>query len=65
MACDVGTHHFLFLEEKEVKRRRKEVVLPPLTSVAGWDVHHLERSCLSEILMLRMKSKTHPVASVI
>lgn len=32
VVCDVDSHHFLFLERKEVKRRRKEVVVPPLTS---------------------------------
>lgn len=33
MACNVASYHFLFLKRKEVKLRRKEVVVPLLTSV--------------------------------
>lgn len=36
VACGVDLHHFLFLERKEVKRRRrKEVVAPKLTSATA------------------------------
>lgn len=35
MACDVALYHFPFLERKEVKLRKKEVVAPLLTSVTA------------------------------
>lgn len=59
VACDVESRHLLFLGRKEVKRRRKEVVVPPLTSATVWEVQDLERGCLPEI-----KSNTHPVAPI-
>lgn len=49
VAFDVHLHHFLFLEGKKVKRGRKEVVVPPLTSATAGDVQDLERGCLPEI----------------
>ncbi|KAB1262838.1 hypothetical protein Cadr_000021153 [Camelus dromedarius] len=52
VACDVESHHFLFLERKEV-RRRKEVVVPPLTSAT-------EKGLPPSDLTLKIKRKTHP-----
>lgn len=49
VAGDIEPHHFLSLGGTEVKRRRKEAVVPPLTSAPVWEVQDLERGCLPEI----------------
>lgn len=57
MACDLDSHHFLFLQRKEAKGRRKEVVVPPLTSVT--EVCRVQKGLLSGDLVVNMKSETH------